>query len=315
MLKKQTLFLVVLAALFISSTVTAAYPEKPVTFMVPYGAGGGTDVTARMLAEPLEDVLGVPVTVQNIQGGGGWIGWSQLAHAKPDGYFVGYTNVPNMYAGYLDPNLKRDESLESFTPIILHVVDPCIWAVTPDSPFNSLEDLVEYARNNPGEVSINAHGYGGDDDLAIRKMIDLTGVELKIVNNNSTSESITQVLGGHIDVLAANVGEIKNKVVNGELRALGVMWEERSEFLPEVPTFLEQGYDVVMFAGRVISGPAGLPDDITTTIQEAIITATEDPAYQKRTEELGLQLDLRTGDPLMKFLKKNEQMVKELMGW
>ena len=112
----------------------AQYPERNLSLIVPYGAGGGTDITARLLAKDLEPVIGKPVTVENRGGGGGWLGWGALAAAKPDGYTIGYLNVPSMYAGYLDPVIGRKERLESFTPIINHVIDYNIWAVRADSP-------------------------------------------------------------------------------------------------------------------------------------------------------------------------------------
>jgi len=105
------------------------YPERGLMLIVPYGAGGGTDITARLLAKDLEVALGKPVTVENRAGGGGWVGWGALAAARPDGYTLGYLNVPSMYAGYLDPQVGRKETLESFTPLMNHVIDYNIWAV------------------------------------------------------------------------------------------------------------------------------------------------------------------------------------------
>ena len=116
----------------------AQYPERGITLIVPYGAGGGTDITARLLAKDLEAVLGKPVTVENRAGGAGWVGWGALAQARPDGYTLGYLNVPSMYAGYLDPKVGRKESLDSFAPLMNHVIDYNIWAVKPDSPFKTV---------------------------------------------------------------------------------------------------------------------------------------------------------------------------------
>src|SRR5262245_11214030 len=111
------------------------YPERGLLVIVPYAAaGGGSDVSARLLARDLEPILGKSVTVENRAGGGGWIGWGALAAAKPDGYTIGYINAPSMFAGYLDKSQggARKESLDSFTPLINHVVDPNLWAVRPD---------------------------------------------------------------------------------------------------------------------------------------------------------------------------------------
>ena len=112
-----------------------AYPERGLVLIVPYPAGGGTDVTARLLARDLEIALGKPVTVENRAGGGGWLGWGALAAAPADGYTIGYLNVPSLYAGYLDPKVGRKESLDSFTPLTNHVLDYNVWAVKTDSAF------------------------------------------------------------------------------------------------------------------------------------------------------------------------------------
>ena len=134
----------------------AQYPERGITLIVPYGAGGGTDITARLLAKDLEAVLGKPVTVENRAGGGGWVGWGALAQARPDGYTLGYLNVPSMYAGYLDPKVGRKETLDSFTPLMNHVIDYNVWAVKADSPFKTVKDVIEAAKKTPD----SDHGHG-----------------------------------------------------------------------------------------------------------------------------------------------------------
>ena len=236
-----SLIAVLITIVFIVQPAAAMYPEKGITLIVVYGAGGGTDVTARLLAGHLEKIIGQPVTVQNVTGGGGWVGWSKLAHAKPDGYTIGYLNVPNLYAGYLNPKMKRPESLDSFTPITNHVTDPCIWAVKTDSQYKSLKDLIEAARKAPGKISITAHGYGNDDHLAILDVEAGTGVKFNTIHNKSTAISRSQLLGGHVDVLGANVSEVFQMARKGEIRILGVMSPQRSRFLADWPTFKETG--------------------------------------------------------------------------
>src|SRR5262245_28180354 len=130
----------------------AQYPERGLMLIVPYGAGGGTDITARLLAKDIEPALGKPVTVGNGAGGGGWVGWGALAAARPDGYTLGYLNVPSMYAGYLDPQVGRKETLESFTPLMNHVIDYNIWAVKADSPFKTVKDVIDAAKKSPEHI-------------------------------------------------------------------------------------------------------------------------------------------------------------------
>lgn len=175
----------------------AQYPERGVTLIVPYGAGGGTDITARLLARDLEAVLGKPVTVENRAGGAGWIGWGALAQARPDGYTLGYLNVPSMYAGYLDPKVGRKESLDSFTPLMNHVIDYNVWAVKADSPYRTVQDVIDAAKKTPESVTVTAYGAGSDDHLAILGISAETGTKYVVVHSRSTAEAKTQALGGH----------------------------------------------------------------------------------------------------------------------
>src|SRR5687767_6396719 len=191
----------ILAALALAGIVQAAqaqYPERGVTLIVPYGAGGGTDVTARLLAKDLEAAMGKSVTVENRAGGGGWVGWGALAAAAPDGYTLGYLNVPSMYAGYLDPKVGRKESLDSFTPLMNHVLDYNIWAVKADSPFKAVADVIDAAKKEPEKIAVTAFGAGGDDHLAILSIQAETGAKFAIVHMRGTADARTQVLGGHV---------------------------------------------------------------------------------------------------------------------
>src|SRR5262245_18797280 len=219
-------------ALALPATAEAQYPERNITLIVPYGAGGGTDITARLLAKDLEAVLGKPTMVENRAGGGGWVGWGGLAAARPDGYTLGYLNVPSMYAGYLDKAIGRKETLESFTPLMNHVLDYNVWAVKADSPHKSVRDVVEAARKEPGVVTVTAYGAGSDDHLAILSMEAENKIKLSVVHSRSTSEAKTQALGGHIHVLGANISEVAEEAKSGVLRILGVMSPARSKFLP-----------------------------------------------------------------------------------
>ena len=282
---------------------------------MPYGAGGGTDITARLLAKDLEPVLGKPVTVENRAGGGGWVGWGALAAARPDGYMLGYLNVPSMYAGYLDRQYNRRESLESFTPLMNHVIDYNVWAVKADSPFKTLKDVIEAAKKAPDTITITGFGAGGDDHIAILGVQGETGTRFVVVHHKSTAEGKTQVLGGHVQVLAANVSEIAEEVKAGQVRMLGVMATERSRFLPNAPTFKEQGLNQVWSVTRGIAGPAGLPKEAETKLVAALEQVLNSKEHQQKAEQLSLEPKVIKGEDYRKFLKTNEQDTKKLMGW
>ena len=293
----------------------AQYPERGLMLIVPYGAGGGTDVTARLLARDLEVALGKPVTVENRAGGGGWIGWGALAAARPDGYTLGYLNVPSMYAGYLDGKVGRKETLDSFTPLMNHVIDYNVWAVKTDSPYRSVKDAVEAAKKAPDAISVTAYGAGSDDHLAILSMQVETGSRYAIIHHRSTADARAQALGGHVDVLGANVSEVAEEVRAGQLRLLGVMAPQRSRFLPNAPTFKEQGFNQVWSVSRGIAAPAGLPKDVESKLTDALEKTLSSKEHQQKAEQLSLEPLLIKGEAYRKFLKDNEQDTKKLMGW
>jgi tripartite-type tricarboxylate transporter receptor subunit TctC len=309
-----------LAAAALATVATLAlaqsnYPERNITLIVPYGAGGGTDITARMLAKDLEQALGKSVTVENRAGGGGWIGWGALANATPDGYTIGYLNVPSMYAGYLDKQYKRTETLDSFTPLMNHVLDYNVWAVKADSPFKTVKDVVEAAKKAPDSVTVTAFGAGSDDHLAILSMQTENNIKLVTVHHKSTAEGKTAVLGGHIQVLGANISEVAEEVKAGTIRMLGVMSPERSRFLPDAPTFKQQGFNQVWSVSRGIAAPAKLPKDIEAKLNAALEKTLNSAEHQAQAVKLSLEPRVIKGDDYKKFLKDNEVSTKQLMGW
>ncbi|CAL8968529.1 hypothetical protein RHODGE_RHODGE_04591 [Rhodoplanes serenus] len=293
----------------------AEYPERNIVLIVPYGAGGGTDIGARMLATDLEKVLGKPVTVENRSGGGGWVGWGALAQARPDGYMLGLLNAPSFYTGYLDPQYKRTETLDSFTPLVNHVLDYNAWSVRVDSPYRSVKDVIEAARAAPDKLTIATYGVGSDDHLAVLSNQAESKVRFVTVHYRSTAEAKTQLMGGHIEVLSSNVSEIIEEARAGTLRVLGVMAPQRSQFHPDVPTFREQGFDQDWSVSRGIAGPAGLPPDVAAKLTRALEQVITSKEHQQKAESLGLLVHLVKGDEYRAFLKANEAATRKLMGW
>jgi tripartite-type tricarboxylate transporter receptor subunit TctC len=315
MFKQFKLFLAVLFLPLALSSNANAFPDKGMTLIVAYGAGGGTDRTARILAKDLETTIGHPVTVKNVTGGGGWNGWGTIASSKADGYTIGYINVPNMYKGYLDKSIGRPENLDSFTLLMNHVTDYCVWAVRKDSPFQSVKDVIDAAKKNPGTISITAHGNGNDDHLAILRMQDMTGAEFKVVMNKSTADSKTQVLGGFVDVLGANVSEVAAQVKSGEFRLLGVMSDKENKFLPGGKTFKEQGYDQVWAVSRGIAAPAGLSKNVQKDLLAALEKTLNSSAHAQALQSSSLAPEIVKGSDYKKLLKNTERDIKKLMGW
>jgi len=294
-----------------------AFPARGVLVIVPYSAGGGSDISARLLARDFEPILGKAVTVENRAGGGGWIGWGSLAQSKPDGYTIGYINVPNIFAGYLDKQSGggRRENLESFTPLINQVTDYNMWSVKPDSRFKTVKDVIEEAKKKPGTITLNGGGYGTDDHVAVLGIGANNGTTFQMVHFKGTPEGKTQVLGGNIDVYSCNVSEGAEDVKAGVVRALGVMSPTRSKFIPSAPTFREQGFNEVWSTSRGIAAPANLPDDVKNALIAALEKTIASPEHKAKAEALSLDPDPIKGDAYRKFLKDNETATKTLMKW
>ena len=293
------------------------FPARGILVIVPYAAGGGSDVSARLLARDLEPILGKSVTVENRAGGGGWIGWGSLAASKADGYTIGYINAPSMFAGYLDKAQggARKENLESFTPLINHVVDPNLWAVRPDSKFKTVKDVIDEAKRRPGTITLNGGGHGTDDHVAALGIGANNSTSFQMVHFRGTPDGKMQVLGGNIEVYACNVSEAAEDVKAGVIRPLGVMSPERSKFMPNVPTFREQGLNEIWSTSRGVAAPANLPKDVETALIAALEKTISSPGHKAKAEALSLDPDVIKGPAYTKFLKENEQATKKLMNW
>jgi len=257
-----------LVAVFPHHASAQAYPVKPVSLMVAYPAGGSTDVGARIVASLAEKDLGQPIIILNKVGAGGQVGWAEMTRQKPDGYYIGFMNLPAISAVILDPDRKATFQIDSFTPIINQVLDPGVIYVKPDSPFKSLKDIVEEARKRPGEVKAATTGIFSDDHLAILMLEEAAKVKFRIVHFDGDTPQLTSLLGGQIEVSFLNVGGITPRVKAGQVKPLVVMDRERSKFYPDVPTTVEVGYpSFISSSTRGIVGPKGLPEPIVQKLQ------------------------------------------------
>ncbi|WP_339316323.1 tripartite tricarboxylate transporter substrate binding protein [Oceanobacillus sp. FSL W7-1304] len=295
-----------------------SYPEKAVTLIVPYAPGGGTDLSARILQPYLEDELGVPVVIENKEGGGGWVGWSELARSEPDGYTIGYMNMPNLIVGYMNPEVNRSENLDSFDFLTNHVVDAGVIAIRPDEDrFSTIEELVEYAKEH--EVTVNSSGVGSANHFVGSQLNTQLGTNFKFVQMNGVGEAIPAVLGGHVDVLIAGIGETMANLNSGEFEALAVFGDEEVEQLPGVPTVnAAVGSETDIFLYRPIAAPAGLEPEIMNKLQTALEKAHSNEEHIKQINDLGMVVDSTKGEDLeeqLKSLEVNIDEAKSVFGW
>jgi len=265
----------------------AAYPDHPITLVVPFGAGGGNDVTARTLGQFLEHVLGQPFVVQNRPGAGGEIGINSVADAKPDGYTFGILNTPGLVTIPIERRPRW--SLDSFTFVAGLVDDPGVIAVHPDSGITDAASLIEAAKREDG-FTIAAQGLGSTSFLSVRLLEQAAGARFEPVIYPALPQGVLALGQREVKGAAANMGEGLAMSEGKPWRMVGVMAEQRVGVAPQVPTFREQGLDVTIGSLRGFVGPKGIPPEITARLGEAIEAVFADPAF--------VALAARTQQPL-----------------
>jgi len=275
-------------ALLAARPARAAWPERPVTLIVAFPPGGGTDVAARTLARFLERELGQSVVVLNRGGAGGEIGWSEMARAQPDGYTIGFINTPNIVSIPIERSARY--RLEDFAPVANVVDDPGAFLVPPDSRFRNLSDLVAFAKANPDSVTYGTTGIGSDDHLAALAFERLAGVRMTHVPFAGAAPVRNAILARQIMLASMNVGEGINDMRQGQLRALGQMATERWAEAPDTPTFREQGFGVVQGSMRGLAAPAGVPAPVLERLAAATKAVMEDAEFRRLASQQALPL-------------------------
>lgn len=266
----------------------ATFPEKgrPITLIVAYPPGGGTDVTARLLAPMLENELGTPAQVLNKPGAGGQVGYTEISRSRPDGYTIGYLILPTVITTYLDPTRQAVFSRKSFELLALQDNDPGIIAVKDNSPYKTLKDLIDAAKANPGKIRTTTSGILSDDHIAAMTTEQIAGVKFAIVHFDGSAPGRNAVLGGHVEVFYGNVSEMVAQVSAGEVRLLAVMDPKRSKFYPDVKTAEEQGYKIYSGVHRGIGMPAGASKEVRDALGEALKKVITSDEFKGRMEKL-----------------------------
>jgi tripartite-type tricarboxylate transporter receptor subunit TctC len=284
--------------------------------MVAYPAGGSTDVAARIVAAIAEKELGQPLVVVNKTGADGQVGWTEMARQKPDGYYVGFINLPGTNTVILDPERKAAFGLDAFTPLINQVLDPGVIWVKADSPYRSLKDAIEAANKSPNKISAATTGILSDDHLAILMVEESAGAVFRIVHFEGGARMMTAVLDGQVKVAFDNVSRIVKRVKSREVRALAVMDTQRSKFLPHVPTTVELGYpSVISSSTRGIAGPKGLPEPVVKKLQDVFRKAMEHPDHVKKVEKAGLAIKVMVGDEYAKYYRDLHAKTAKYTEW
>jgi tripartite-type tricarboxylate transporter receptor subunit TctC len=242
----------------------AEYPERPITLIVPWGAGGGTDATGRILASMMEQELGVPVSVVNRTGGSGVVGHSAIATAPPDGYTLGVVTVE---IGMMHWQGLTDLTYADYTPLALYNADAAGLQVRADSEWDSAEAVLDAVKASPGEHKASGTGQGGIWHLALAGMLQEAGIAPDAspwVPSQGAAPGLQDLVAGGIDIVTCSVPEAQALLEAGRVKSLAVMSAERNPAFPDVPTLKEAtGLDWQVAAWRGIAGPKGMPQEVS----------------------------------------------------
>jgi tripartite-type tricarboxylate transporter receptor subunit TctC len=306
--------IVVVSLMGVGSSLQAQsdYPNRPVTLQVPFPPGGSTDVGARIVATIAEKELGQPLVVVNKAGAGGQVGWTELARQKPDGYYLGYINLPHLLTAILDPERKATFKAEDIQPIISQALDPTTVSVRPDSPWKTLKDLIEDAKKRPGEIRAGIVGYLQDDEIGYLQLAEAGGFKMRLVYFDGAAPAITALLGNHVDVLFCTVADNFTQWKAGRIRMLTIMDKERSKFYPDLPTTAELGFPTVLSAStRGIAGPKGIPPAIMKKLEAVFKKAMETKEHMEKLESAGQPVKIMLSEEFTKYYWESYKVAKK----
>lgn len=285
-----------------ATSALAAYPEKPISLIVPFPAGSGTDAVGRIFAEGLSKQLGQPVIVENKPGANATIAANYVAKAKPDGYtlFV-TTNTSHSAAPWLMKNVTYDP-VKDFTPIARGGNLPFLLLSNPDRPYKTVAELVEYAKAHPGTVT---YATGNSTGIVAGATLGVTaGVNLLAVPYKGTPQALTDLVGGQVDFMFTDFTSGMPFVKSGRLHAMAVSTAKRSDLVPDLPSMEESGvanFDINSWNGYF--GPAGMSPDTVQVLNTAINNIVNDPATKARLAELGFDAFSGTSEDFAKFVQ------------
>ncbi len=268
----------------------AAWPSKPIVYVVPFAVGGNTDTLARLIGQKLSAALGQPVVIENKPGAGGNVGSDFVAKSKPDGYTIlGGTISSHAINASVYPNMPYDP-VKSFEPVILLGSNPLVFAVGASQPYKTLKEVLDAAKAKPGQLSFASPGPGTSPHLAGELLKTLTHVDITHVPYKGSGPALTDALGGQVPIIIDTTLVLGTNIKAGKLRPLAVAYPQRLGTLPDVPTAAEAGvpgWEVVSW--QAVFAPAGTPKPIVQRLNTEIARIMKQPDVQARLAELGVE--------------------------
>jgi tripartite-type tricarboxylate transporter receptor subunit TctC len=304
--------LLLMSVIALAASVSAQdFPNKPIKFLIPFNPGGQSDVAVLLLRPGLEEYLKVNIVPQYQPGGGGAVGWTMLSRAKADGYMMAVTNLPHIL---VQPITTKgvEYKTSDLEPVYLYATTPGGIAVKADDDrFKSLQDLIDYAKENPKKLSIGGTGKFTGNHLGYLQFNQDAGLDTTYVSFNGAAPQTAAILGGHVDAIYGGTFIFSNNPE--KLRVLALATEERLQGFPGVPTFKELGIDLVQGIDRGVTVPAGTPPDRIEKLAEAIRFAADRPEFKDGMQKAGFELLNLGPDEFAAFIdNKIKQYMKVL---
>ena len=312
---QRNFFILLCVTLMFISTVfiAGAYPEKDVTNIIPWSAGGGTDAAMRGIMNYAEKELGITIVNQNITGATSGVGIFRLMISRPDGYTIGsltwdsIITVPyyNLVPGY---------DLDKLDYICTVTEHPTVLAVRSDSPWETLDEFINDAKDNPGELTISNAGTGGVNHLPALDFAEKVGIEVRHVPfPKGSAPQRESLLSGETDVASISLSTAIPSLQSGDLRVLGVMGENRSKSVPDVPTFKELGYDVVWGSFRLVAVPKGVSEERKAILEEAFRSVYENDEFIQWATKIGLGAEWKNSEETTEYVKNIQKRAFDLI--
>jgi len=301
----KRLFAACFAATLAFGAHAQTWPAKPIRVIIPFVAGGSSDIVGRAIASKYQELLGQPAVVENKPGANGAIAAEFVAKSDPDGYtiLVGSIGVFSINAALFKD--LRYNPVKDFAPITLAVTTPNVLITKPDLKAGSLKELVAFAKANPGKLSYCSSGTGSSDHLTAELLKQMAGIDALHVPYKGGAACQTDIMGNQVDISFQNLGAVTNYIKGGRMKALAVTAPKRHPQLPDVPSVSEAGFaDLVVTSWQAAAAPAKTPRDIVARLNQATVKALKSPDVTERMQQIGFDVVAGTPEEFGKFMQQ-----------
>lgn len=284
----------------------APFPTKPITFIVPWPPGGTGDISCRILGTGMEKFLKKPVVVKNVPGAGSMVGAKELVDSKPDGHTIALLGISATIAQYTSVSPIM---LDEYVAVSGIIYPPLLLLVHQNAPWKTLGELIDYGKKNPMKLKNGNAGTGVIDHLYSSKFSKTTGVQFTQVPFRGWGPALAELAGGHVDTVFSAMGAAKPLITAGKIRPLGIAAEKRYPAYPEIPTFKENGVDLIFNFWESVVVPKGTPKEIINILDEAVRKAFADLETKQKIKEAGLDLEYMDTEGIARLRKESDREI------